>query len=461
MKHVFFIFVSLYFGLALNVFALTESTQIDSTQINQIIQKRGLSREHLGIEISIGSKKVFTLNESKKFIPASVTKIVTSYTILKQMPINYKFKTELFYDGKNIYIKGGGDPSFVSENMWYLVNEFTRLNIKSIKDIIVDDTLFDQVRYDQSRESVRVDRSYDAPIGAMSFNWNSINIFVKPAQLNQKANVYLDPENQYFKLVNKAQTNDNKSAKELVIDINQEQKIITVSGDVHSKIDEKAYFKNVSDPAMWTAENLKSFLNQRGIVTTGQLRTGTVPLDAQKMATSESKSINQILIDMNKFSNNFVAEMLTKNLAAFSGERPAKLSTGVEQIRNELKEIGLTEKDMYIENPSGFSRDNKFTARGLNKVLEVIQNDFQIFPGFVESLPILGIDGTLKKRMKNSPITGLVRAKTGYLDGVIALAGYAGKANGDILHFSFLYNGPRDMKLVQETFDQILVQILK
>jgi D-alanyl-D-alanine carboxypeptidase/D-alanyl-D-alanine-endopeptidase (penicillin-binding protein 4) len=461
MKHVFLIFVSLYFGLVLNVFAQSETSDSESTKINQIIQKRGLSREHLGIEISIGSKKVFLLNEGKKFIPASVTKLVTSYTILKQMPLNYKFKTELYYDSKNLYIKGGGDPSFVSENMWYLVNEFVRKNIKSVKDIIVDDTLFDQVRYDQSRESVRVDRSYDAPIGAMSFNWNSINIFVKPNQLNQQANVYLDPDNQYFKLINKTQTNDNKSAKELVIDVNQEQKIITVHGDVHSKVDEKAYFKNVSDPVLWTAENLKAFLNQRGIVTTGQLRAGTVPADALKVATSESKSINQILIDMNKFSNNFVAEMLTKNLASLSGEKPAKLSTGVEQIRNELKQIGLTEKEMYIENPSGFSRDNKFTARGLNKVLEVVQNDFQIFPGFVESLPILGIDGTLKKRMKNSPITGLVRAKTGYLDGVIALAGYAGRANGDILHFSFLYNGPRDMKLVQETFDQILVQILK
>lgn len=457
MKHVFFIFWCLYFGLALNASAASEL----NSGIQRVFDKNGINKDQIGIDIALGEKKIFTLNQDKKFIPASVTKILTAYAVLKNLPLNHKFKTELYFDGKNLYIKGGGDPSFVSENMWYLVNEFVRMNIKSVNDIIVDDSLFDQIRYDQSRESVRVDRSYDSPVGAMSFNWNSINIFVKPAELNQPANVYLDPENEYFKLINKTNTNDNKSAKELIIDVNQDKKLISVSGDVHSKIDEKAYFKNVSDPAQWTAENLKSFLLQRGIRTTGRLKSGIVPLSAKKVATSESKNINQILTDMNKFSNNFVAEMLTKNLSATSGEKPAKLSTGIEIIRNELKKIGLTSNEIYIENPSGFSRDNKFTARGLNKVLEFIQNDFQIFPGFMESLPILGIDGTLKKRMKNSEISGLVRAKTGYLDGVITLSGYAGRANGDILHFTFLYNGPRDMKLVHETFDQILIQILK
>lgn len=460
MKHVFLIFWYLYLSLVSSAQAETNSQSLNE-DLPRIIQKYGLAKDQLGIEVSLGPKKLFTLNSGKKFIPASVTKILTSYAVLKNMPLNFKFKTELYLDEKNLYIKGAGDPSFVSENMWFLVNEFMRKNIKSVNDIIVDDSLFDEVRFDQSRETVRVDRSYDAPVGAMSFNWNSVNIFVRPLQKNETANVYLDPENQYFKLNNKTNTNDNKSAKDLVIDVNQDKKLIIVSGDVHSGADEKPYYKNVANPSLWTAENLKSFLAQRNVTVTGQLRTGVVPAKAVKVATSESKGINEIIMDMNKFSNNFVAEMLTKNLAANTGEKPAKLSTGVEVIRKELKKIGLSSEDIYLENPSGFSRENKFTAAGLNKVLEVIQNDFQIFPGFAESLPILGIDGTLKKRMKNSAIEGFVRAKTGYLDGAIALSGYAGRSNGEVLHFTFLYNGPRDLKLVHETFDQMLVRILK
>lgn len=456
MKHVFLIFVCLYFGLASS--SIAASLRED---ILKVIQKNGLNKDQVGAEIQLGNQKTFSLNAEKKYIPASITKVVTAYAVLKNFPLNFKFKTELFWDGKNLYIKGGGDPSFVSENMWYLVNEFVRMNIKSVQDIIVDDSLFDQVRYDQTRESVRVDRSYDAPVGAMSFNWNSINIYVKPGESGQSAVVYLDPESSYFKLINKTKTTSKKADKELIIDVNQDQRVITVSGEVHTSLAEKAYFKNVADPAFWTGENLKSFMHQRGIQTTGKIKSGIVPASASKVATSESKNINQILIDMNKFSNNFVAEMLTKNLAVLQGEKPARLATGIEVIRNELKKLDAANEHFYIENPSGFSRDNRMSARGLNRVLQSLQNDFQIFPGFIESLPILGIDGTLKKRMKNSPIQGFVRAKTGYLDGVITLSGYAGKASGEVYSFTFLYNGPRDMPRVHETFDQMLLTLLK
>ena len=68
--------------------------------------------------------------------------------------------------------------------MWFLVNDFYRQNLKAIEgDIIVDDLLFDDIRFDKSRESARVDRAFDSPVGAMSFNWNSVNIFIKPAAL--------------------------------------------------------------------------------------------------------------------------------------------------------------------------------------------------------------------------------------------------------------------------------------
>ena len=129
MKHVFLIFWCLYFSLV----AYGTDTAFNSN-IQQIIQKYGINKDQLGIEISLGSKKIFSVNSDKKFIPASVTKILTSYVVLKNLPLNYKFKTELFFDGTDLYIKGSGDPSFVSENMWFLVNEFVRKNTKSIHE---------------------------------------------------------------------------------------------------------------------------------------------------------------------------------------------------------------------------------------------------------------------------------------------------------------------------------------
>jgi D-alanyl-D-alanine carboxypeptidase/D-alanyl-D-alanine-endopeptidase (penicillin-binding protein 4) len=431
-----------------------------SGNIKEILNKHNIASSDVSLQILNGDDEIYSLNANTSKIPASVSKVMTSYAILKHFPPGHRFYTQLFYDGKNLYLKGGGDPSFVSENMWFLVNEFTRSGIKAVNDIIVDDSLFDDVRYDQTRESTRVDRAYDAPVGAMSFNWNSVNIFVRPTEVNKKAKITVDPQSGYFDLVNNATTVSFVPKNDVIVNISNSEKLITVTGDVGIKSAEKAIFKNVESPDMWSGVNLKFFLSQRGISVDGKIKNGLTPSDADLVASYESKNLAYILGDMNKFSNNFVAEMLTKGLAVEPGKR-ATLKQGVEIIKEELKKIGLDEKQITFINPSGLTRDNKFSAASLNKVLTAIKDDFSIFPAFVDSLPIAGIDGTLKKRFKGTDGEGWIRAKTGYLNNVVALAGYAGRRDGQVLTFSFLYNGPRDEGIVREAFDQILISRLK
>lgn len=436
--------------------------KLSQTSVDAILKRYKVEPSNVSLEILNDDKSVYALNENKQKMPASITKILTSYAVLKKLTASHHFYTKLFWDGQNLYLKGGGDPSFVSENMWFLVNEFTRSGIKKIKgDIIVDDTLFDRVRFDESRESTRVDRAYDAPVGAMSFNWNSVNIFVKPTAAGQKARVVVDPENQYFDLVNNTVTVAGSAKKELTVQISNAEHLITVSGDVQAGASEKAIFKNIDTPDLWSGTNLKFFLSQRGIIVDGKVRTGTVPDNAEQVAVYESKNFAYIMADMNKFSNNFVAEMLTKNIAAEEVKSEASLARGVQGIQAELKKIGLDEKQIKIVNPSGLTRDNAISAHSMNRVLSEIKNDFSIFTTFTESLPIAGIDGTLKKRLKDGPAEGWVRAKTGYISGVVALAGYAGRRDGSVLTFTFLYNGPRDEGQVREAFDQIVLSSLQ
>ncbi|MGZ3691987.1 MAG: D-alanyl-D-alanine carboxypeptidase/D-alanyl-D-alanine endopeptidase, partial [Pseudobdellovibrio sp.] len=397
-----------------------------------------------------------------KKTPASISKILTSFGVLKRFPPGFHFYTRLLTDGKNLYLKGGGDPSFVSENMWYLVNEMSRSGIKNFKgDLVVDESLFDNVRFDASRESTRVDRAYDSPVGAMSFNWNAVNVFVKPTDANQKARVVVDPESGYFDLVNNTKTVTGTPKRDLTVSISNAEKLITVSGEVQQGTPEKAVFKGVEAPEMWSAINLKFFLAQRGITVDGKIKTGVTPDNAEQLAQYESKNLAYIMGDMNKFSNNFVAEMLTKGMAAEEVKQNASLKQGVEIIKNELMKIGLTENEVDFKNPSGLTRENAISAASMNKVLSSIKNDFSIFPTFVDSLPIAGIDGTLKKRFKQTAGEGWIRAKTGYIDGVVALAGFAGRRDGRVLTFTFLYNGPRDAGVVREAFDQVLLNSLK
>ncbi len=448
------------FGLAE---AKRKKVLIKSTDsLSDILKKYDINPAHLSMEVKIDDEDYLGLNQFEKKIPASVSKVLTSYAVLRMFPLGSKFLTRVYYDQKNLYLKGGGDPSFVSENLWYLVNELTRQNLKSIPgDIVVDDSMFDQIRFDESREDKRVDRAYDAPVGAMSFNWNAVNVFVKPTKVGLKAQVTLDPQSDYFQLRNTVMTVAGTPKKDLVISVSNAEKTITVSGEVPSNVPEKAYFKSVNDPDIWAGMNLKAFLKQRGIEIMGKVRSGKTPELAELLTTVESKNLSYILADMNKFSNNFVAEMLTKNLAAQDGKVNASLKQGVDIIRTELNKLDLTSKEFEVENPSGFTRNNKLTAHALNQVLTAIKNNFSMFPTFLESLPIAGIDGTLKKRMKNTDAQGFVRAKTGYLTGVVSLAGYAGRRDGSILTFSFLYNGPRDETIVREAFDQILLSSLK
>ncbi len=430
----------------------------------QILKKYKIDPSEVSIEIRNEDDIIDSVNAKQMKIPASVTKLLTTYAVLQRFPVGFKFKTQLFYDGENLYLKGGGDPAFVSEKMWYLVNEFSRSQISKIKkDIIVDDTLFDDIRFDQSRENKRVDRAYDSPIGAMSFNWNAVNVFIRPSEVDKKALVVIDPESEVFELVNSTKTVAGAAKKDLVVAINNSAKKITVSGEISKNSDEKAIFKSVTDPDLWSGYQLKSFLKQRNIVVTGQVRRGLLPTNgsAKLVASVDSKSISEILTDMNKFSNNFVAEMFTKNLAALDNKQNASLKQGIDIIRSELVKLNLNEKDFHIINPSGFTLENRLSAAALNEVLNAMRNNFPVYPSVLESLPIAGVDGTLKKRMKNSAAEGWVRAKTGYLDGVVSLAGYAGKKNGDVYTFSFLYNGPRDEANVREAFDQIVISLLQ
>lgn len=436
-----------------------------SAEMHAILAKAKINPEHVSLQILEDTTEVFSLNPKTKKIPASVSKLFTSFGIVKRLTIGHKFYTRLYSDGKNLYLVGGGDPSFVSENLWFLVNEFTRSGIKSIKgNLIVDDSLFDKIRYDDSRENARVDRAYDAPVGAMSFNWNSVNVFVKPAKKEgEKAIVTVDPESGFFDLVNNTRTvaAGTKDISELSVMISSSKKMITVSGEVRAGDNEKAIYKNVAEPDLWAAKNLIYFLKQRGVTVEGQIENGKVPADAELVASFESKNLGYIMADMNKFSNNFVAEMLVKDLAAQEQKSGATLKRGVEIIRDELAKIGLSRSEVVFLNPSGLTRDNLFSAAALNTALAEIKKDFSVYPIFLNGLPIAGVDGTLKRRMKNTVAEGWVRAKTGYLDGVVSLAGYAGKRDGTVLTFTFLYNGPRDEAIVREAFDQLLINSLK
>lgn len=454
--------------------ALASSALAKPVDLNEMVKKSKYKGEGLTVVAGYDSARMFIeYNNLKKLIPASVTKLVTAATVLHQFPPGSKFKTSLLTDGKvengvlkgNLYLRGGGDPSFVSENLWYLVNVFIRTGITKIDGkILVDDSLFDRIRFDPSREDIRVDRAYDAPTGAMSFNWNSVNVFVRPgAKSGDPASVFIDPTNSYIRLTGNVVTGPKGGAHSIAVDRDDDPKgvgdIIRVSGKIPAENKEVVIYKNITKPDIWAGANLKSFLAQRSIEVSGDVAVGIVPQAAKLLAESEGKEIQATVTDMNKFSNNYVAEMLTKLLASIY-ETPGSIPKGMVSINNYMKSLGIDESEFAFKNPSGLTRENRVTGSALWKLLIEMQKQFRAQPEFLTSLPIAGIDGTLKNRMKGTPAEGMVRAKTGSLNGVVSMAGYAGRKDGNAIPFVFIYNGTADESDVRAFFDKMAIALV-
>jgi D-alanyl-D-alanine carboxypeptidase/D-alanyl-D-alanine-endopeptidase (penicillin-binding protein 4) len=126
--------------------------------------------------------------------------------------------------------------------------------------------------------------------------------------------------------------------------------------------------------------------------------------------------------------------------------------------------LGFARKDYVLENVSGLTRENRFSAKQLAFVLNTVKNDLLIFPDFASGLPIAGVDGTLKNRMKNKTENNtdqiIVRAKTGYLDGVVGLAGFVGRKNNSPLIFVFMFNGDYQQGMAaRPLFDDLINQL--
>lgn len=429
-----------------------------------------LKIEDFGVVVGEGAGKTYlSVNPNRLMIPASITKLATAASFLKHYPPGTRFKTQILSSGTisktvlkgPIVLKGAGDPGFVSETMWFLVNAFIRSGIKVIDgDIWVDDQLFDDLRFDPSRQKARVDRAYDAPTGAMSFNWNSVNVFVRPgAKAGDPARVWLDPENEYTRLAGSVKTGGKDTNVNIDRDADSKSgtDVIQVSGQIPVGAAEYVQFKNINQPDLWAGHNLKSFLSQRGITVTGTVKTGQTPAGAQILAEAESKPVEELVTDMNKFSNNYVAEMLAKHLGLLK-QSPGRIESGMKVIEEDLAEMGITKNQMKLSNPSGLNRDNETTAMAMWKLLMGIESNFMIYPEFVTSLPISGIDGTLKRRMNGGLAERQVRAKTGLLNGVVALAGYAGQKSGKAVPFVFIYNGNADGSVVRSVVDRFIVE---
>jgi D-alanyl-D-alanine carboxypeptidase/D-alanyl-D-alanine-endopeptidase (penicillin-binding protein 4) len=464
-KYFKFLLPTFYFlFLTSSVFAFQPSAL--TNKIDAIIQNRCLADAKIGIKIvSLKTgETIYERDSGELLIPASNMKLITSAAALTRLKPNYKFKTTVSYDGTidgnilngNLYVKGYGDPKLVTEELLLIVREIRNSGIDEISgDIIADESFFDSERTGNGWNlNDDNSRAYNARIGALSLNFNTITVYVDSAESHrERPKVVTNPPTSFVEVINNAVTNRRRVGTTITVDRIEDgggDKII-VKGEVTAGKKRMHYYRNISNPPLYTATVFKEFLEREGISIKGNIKIGIQPEGVEEFLDHESVPLSIIVRDLNKISNNFIAEQILKTMGAEIKGAPGTAEKGLSVIEEYLNEIGIQKGAYTIADGSGLSRFNRLTPSQIVKVLESMYDDFRFQSEYISSLSVMGIDGSLKERMNGSGSQEMVRGKTGTLDDVSAISGYAAcvKCNscencslnrGEIFAFSIIMN---------------------
>ncbi len=335
--------------------------------------------EARGITVSAGlwdastGKALDRHRDDQALVPASTTKAVTTYALLKTLKPDFTLETEVWGDLKggvvqgDLVFKGDGDPLLTSERLWMLVRALRRQGLERVTGSI----RLDQSAFDGQRE----------PQG-----WENTTADTLPQVLPLSVNFNRDEDGRLL-----------------------------------------------ADPERQSRELLQRMLQEAGIAVEGK---ATGPGEPRKLLGWTSPPLRALVLDINKWSNNFMIEMLVRKFGAGSWPR------GIRRIQDFYRTgFNLGPEAIQITDGSGLSKANRLSARTLAIILRGAYHDFEVGPEFVTSLKVIGGE-PWKLRVKDANLARRVRVKTGHLDRVTSLCGYLQTPDGQVRVFAILLNGP-------------------
>lgn len=434
--------------IALLIFLFIDSSKIFasegvwSKEIDAVLNKHGLVKDQYGIEIRSldGSHTYYSANKRKAFNPASTMKLLISTVALEELGPTYKFSTLVKQSKNNLCLVGQGDPSLVYEDLFLMVEQLLRepkMNKAKIENIFVDESFFPTVRQYGDDFDGDSQRSFTAPLSSLSLNYNSVTVFVKAGNhLGEKPFVYTEPRSSYFSIVNQAHT-IQKGANTISADVKPKGDAIeiTVNGNTPLQSNDRIIYRAIPDPALYAGSIFKDLLQKSGVIVSGAVQKKLCDANSSELIRYSSQPLSQIILGMNKFSNNFIAETLLYHL-----DKKATRQAGLEAMIAWAKSKKLPMENVSIDNASGLSRHNAVTPDFLWSLYSYARNTFQIFPELMTSLPISGNDGTLRRRFQTQTTQGMIRAKSGSLRNAVSLAGSIQTAKRGELLFTFLFD---------------------
>ena len=429
---------------------------------------------------------LFDKNSDKLFHPASNMKLFTSAAALLHLGPNYRFVTRIAVDSaaiiadtlkSNVYLLGSGNPDFSIGDLASLIEQLYSLGIRYIDgDLICDDFLFDDLRFGNGWMWDEGSSEDFAQVSALTIQDNTVRVFASPADsVGEPARIRLLPVTSYMQVVNNSLTIDRQNWQSLHNDSlfkfeplkierrwQTQENIIDISGMLFKDSPEYSTLINVVDPTHYFGTLFKEACERQGIGISGAIVRGPAPAAKQVIARHVSPSLLDIVIHLNKTSDNLSAEQLLKTVGARVKGAPGTAEKGLAVIKETLAGWGADTTSLQFADGSGVSRYNLVSPRILISLLVNMYQNFKVRSEFIASLPIAGVDGTLSSRMRDLAAFGVVHAKTGSLNGVSTLGGYTQSRDGEVLAFSIMMSNfvapPRLFRRIQDKICDVLTR---
>jgi len=402
-------------------------------RIDAITNRPQLNGAIWGIDVVDDSgRTIYARNEKTLMIPASNRKLFAAATVASCEGLDRQIPTELWRDGDDVVIRGGGDPSLGGR--WAFdrdavfapfVAALRERGIAEVRGVIADVSLFDRVTVPGSWKVGNLGSDYAVPTDALAYNENVVGIVAyhcatpvvvtDPSFVPASANVACGKGEP-------AVRSDASNA-------------VTIQGTMPEHFQTLA---GIGDPALYAAQALLDALRRAGIRVTGSARTagGTPALPGERIAVIESPPLWQLLSVVLKPSQNLYAEMLFKGLSV--GVQPASYEASEEIERRFLtSEAGIVGSDFRFVDGSGLSPDDLVTPRAIVTLLRWM-NEPSRRAIWSMMLARPGEEGTLRRRLL--PFANRLHGKTGSINGVNALSGIIDGPNGTHRYFSIIIN---------------------
>ncbi|MBI1808100.1 MAG: D-alanyl-D-alanine carboxypeptidase/D-alanyl-D-alanine-endopeptidase [Ignavibacteria bacterium] len=463
----FIVFSSILLSCSIFLPIRNDANQKLRDQIGAILHDTLLSPCFIGIKIVSlqDGRTLYEQNGEKLFHPGSNLKLFTTSAAANVLGPDYKGRTRISTDGTlservlsgNLLVKGFGDPLIKTDDLDSMAVEIANYGIRSIQgDLVGDVSYFDSLVWGHGWMWDDEPESDEAFITPLTVNANAITVMVKGgSKAEDTPTVSLQPQTSYVSILNQAVTSSDTVIPPLRVSRTKGNNKIIIEGRIPPDSQPKEFSLSVFKPEMYFLHLLKERLTFHGITVKGTLRIDST---RGRLTIDEvTHPIDSILHQVNKSSDNIAAENLLKILAVEKRGAPGTAMKGITILKEYLVSEGIDTTNMMIADGSGVSW---YSAVSPNTIVQLLQKQYQhkiIFDRFLASLPIAGVDGTLKNRMKGANAAGNVRAKTGTLTGVSAISGYVTSADGKLLAFSILCNHyPREIAALRSAQDRIL-----